>query len=116
MVDALASLVAKSMLIAETSASGTTRYQMLETLRQYARERLDTAASADEWRRRHAEHYAVFAEEAGAALLGPDELAWRARVDAELDNLRAAVTWALDRDDDDRVLALRIIAPWRGKR
>ena len=111
-IDGLASLVAKSMLVAETSASDTTRYQMLETLRQHAAERLDLEESADNFRRRHAEYYATFAKEAGTALLGPDELEWRARVDAERDNLRAAVQWALDRsDENDQLLALRIIAP-----
>ena len=89
---------------------GTTRYPMLETLRQYARERLDEHGDTDRWRRRHAEYFAAWAEEAGPGLLGPDELAWRTRESLELDNLRAAVTWALDRDDpDDLGLALRII-------
>jgi predicted ATPase/class 3 adenylate cyclase len=109
-LDALAELVAKSMVVAEETAEGTTRYQMLETLRQYARERIDEQGDTDRWRRRHGEYFAAWAEEAGAGLVGPDELAWRNRESAELDNLRAAVTWALDRDNpDDLVLALRII-------
>ena len=57
-VDALASLVAKSMVVGDRAADGTTRYSMLETLRAYARERLDETDDADQWRRRHAEHYA----------------------------------------------------------
>ena len=66
---------------------------------------------ADHWRRRHAEHYATFAETAGPGLRGPDEVLWAARLVAELDNLRAAVGWALDRDDPaDRELAVRIVA------
>ena len=73
------SLVAKSMVLDDDGAGGTTRYQLLETLRHYARERLDDAGDADAWRRRHAEHYAAFAEEIGPALEGPDELAWRPR-------------------------------------
>ena len=110
-IDGLSSLVAKSMLVAEIGPADTTRYQMLETLRQHAIEHLDLAGDADEFRRRHAQYYARFAEEAGAALVGRDELAWRPRVDADRDNLRAAVYWALDRDDDDDAsLALRIIA------
>ncbi len=109
-LDALAELVAKSMVVAEETAEDTTRYQMLETLRQYARERIDEQGDPDRWRRRHGEYSAAWAEEAGAGLVGPDELAWRSRESAELDNLRAAVTWALDRDDpDDIALALRII-------
>ncbi|HXY91114.1 MAG TPA: adenylate/guanylate cyclase domain-containing protein [Acidimicrobiia bacterium] len=110
-IDGLSSLVAKSMLVADVGPADTMRYQMLETLREHARERLDLAGDADAFRRRHAQHYARFAAEAGAALAGRDELAWRPRVNAERDNLRAAVYWALDRDDeDDTLLALRIIA------
>ena len=110
-IDGLSSLVAKSMLVAEIGPADTTRYQMLETLREHARERLDVAGDADEIRLRHAQYYARFAEEAGAALVGRDEFAWRSRVDADRDNLRAAVYWALDCDDDeDALLALRIIA------
>ncbi len=109
-LDALTELVAKSMIVAEETADGTTRYQMLETLRQYARERLDEHGDTDRWRRRHAEYFADWAEEAGPGLVGRDELAWRTRENAELDNLRAAVTWALDRDEPDDIrLALRII-------
>ena len=110
-LDALTSLVSKSMLTAEETSDGTTRYQLLETLRQYARERLDETGGTDPYRRRHAEHYARFAEQAGPALLGPDELLWRRHLHAELDNLRAAVTWALDSEDDaDGELAVRIVA------
>src|SRR4029450_9389621 len=89
------------VVVAEETAEGATRYQMLETLGQYARERLDEHGDVDGWRRRHAEYFAGWAEEAGPGLVGPDELAWRPREDAELDNLRTAVTWALDRDDPD---------------
>jgi tetratricopeptide (TPR) repeat protein len=110
-LDALRSLVSKSMLTAEETSDGTTRYQLLETLRQYARERLDESERTDAYRRRHAEHYARFSEEAGPALLGPDELRWRPHLHAELDNLRAAVTWALDSEDEaDGELAVRIVA------
>jgi predicted ATPase/class 3 adenylate cyclase len=109
-LDALTELVAKSMIVADETADDTTRYQMLETLGQYARERLDEHGDTDRWRRRHAEHFADWAEDAGPGLVGRDELTWRTRENEELDNLRAAVTWALDRDDPDDIrLALRII-------
>jgi predicted ATPase len=110
-LDALSSLVGKSMLVDQDAADGTTRYVLLETLREYARERLAERGEIDRWRRRHAEHYAGIAEEGGQALLGPDELAVRPRLRVDLDNLRAAVTWALDGDgDDDAELAMRIVA------
>ena len=109
-LDALNELVAKSMVVAEPGPEGDTRFQLLETLRQYALERLDAEGVGDRTRRRHAEHYAQFAETASPELLGRHELAWRPRVNAEIDDFRAAVTWALDRDEpDDAELAMRII-------
>ncbi len=110
-LDALVDLVGKSMVIAEETAVGGTRYQLLETLRHYARERLDEHDDGDAWRRRHAEYFASFAESVGPLLTGPDELDARGRIETELDNARAAVTWGLDRDDEtDSELAVRIVA------
>ena len=110
-LDALVDLVGKSMVVAEETAGGGTRYQLLETLRHYARERLDEHDDADAWRRRHAEHFAMFAESIGPLLTGPDELAARRTIETELDNTRAAVTWGLDRDDEgDSEFAVRIVA------
>jgi predicted ATPase/class 3 adenylate cyclase len=110
-LDALTDLVAKSMVGVEEAIDGTMRYQLLETLRQYGRERLDEAGRADDWRRRHAEHYAEVAEEISEGLRGRDEFVWKAHLHSCLDNLRAAVTWSLDRDDQaDVEFALRIVA------
>jgi len=108
-LDALTDLVAKSMVVAERT-SGSTRYTLLETLRHYAREQLDETGSADIVRRRHSQYYAEIAEAIGAGVRTADELEWRARCDRDLDNLRAAVTWSLDRADaDDRQFAFRIV-------
>jgi tetratricopeptide (TPR) repeat protein len=109
-ISALASLVTKSMLIDEEGAEGKTRYAMLETLRAYARERLEGSGEADAWRRRHAQH-SNFVEEVGPGVAGPDQLEAQTAIRAELDNLRAAVTWALDAQaDTDAELAIRTIA------
>jgi predicted ATPase/class 3 adenylate cyclase len=109
-LDALVDLVAKSMVVAERSAQGT-RYQLNETMRAYARERLDEAGEGDTWRRLHAQHYAAFAETAGPGTMSADELVWRPRLRQELDNIRAAVTWSLDRvTTEDVEYAIRIIA------
>jgi predicted ATPase/class 3 adenylate cyclase len=108
-VDAVTDLTAKSMVVSEHGASGT-RYRLLETMRAYARERLDQQDDADAWRRRHAAHYADVAETIGPMLRTHDELATRQRLHLELDNLRAAVTWALDSaESGDSDLAARII-------
>jgi predicted ATPase/class 3 adenylate cyclase len=110
--DALSSLVAKSMLGAETGPDATSRYAMNETLRQYARERLDEGGEIDRWRRAHAEYYATWAHDAGSGLTGADEVLWSARLRGELDNIRAAIGWALDRNaPQEQGLALRLLAP-----
>ena len=109
-LDALRELVAKSMLGAEYR-DGVTRYQLLETLRQYALEQLDERAETDTFRRRHAEYYAGFAQHIGPLLLGAEELTWRPRLNVELDNLRAAVGWSIERTaHDDREFGLQIVA------
>jgi predicted ATPase len=110
-VDAVGGLVAKSMVVAETGDGEHTRYQLLETLRQYGRERLDEDGQTDRWRRRHAQHFAAFAAEVGRGLSGPDELAWRGRMMADLDNLRSAVVWGLDTGvEEDEQTAVAIVA------
>jgi hypothetical protein len=89
---------------------------MLESLRHYARERLDAAGAADEARRCHARHYAVAVVEISSGLRGPDEVSWRRRLDADLDNFRAAVNWALDSAPEaDGELAMVILGElWSG--
>ena len=110
-LDALGDLVSKSLVVATETEEGTTRHHLLETLRQYARGHFEESGDAERLRRLHARHYARWAEEAGPALLGPDELHWTAALRTELDNLRAAVAWSLDRHDaDDNEVGLRIIA------
>ena len=85
---------------------------MLETLRQFARERVDVAGDTDRWRRAHARYYATAARDTGQGFIGPDHVLWVKRLRADLDNFRAAVIWALERDDrKDQELALRILAP-----
>ena len=108
--DALGELVAKSMVIAEPLRWGT-RYLLLETLRQYARDNLERAGDSELWRRRHAEHYADYATRVDPLLRSSEELVWRPRVEATVDNLRAAFGWALDSDHrEDAELAMRIVA------
>jgi len=109
-VDALTGLVAKSMVVIDDSIAGEARYHLLETLRAFALEQLADRGESDLWRRRHAVHFAALTAEWGPRLRGSDELMIRRRLRAELENVRAAVTWALDRDDDDdRELGLGIV-------
>jgi predicted ATPase len=101
-IDALASLAAKSLVGAERSG-GTSRYQLLETLRHFARDQLVARAEIERLRHAHASYYSTIAEEIGSGLVSPDAVVWRPRLALELDNLRAAVGWAFGGPDPDAV-------------
>jgi predicted ATPase/class 3 adenylate cyclase len=103
-LDLLARLVEKSLVVAE-GASGETRYRLLETMRDYAWERLSEADEVDPVAQRHARHYLAFTREAGAGLESPQESAWRMRVERELENLRAALRWFIAAGDADSALS-----------
>ena len=110
-IETIGSLVTKSMVNTDEAPDGSMRYRLLETLRQFALDRLADTDDPDAWRRRHAVHFAEFAELAGDGFLSSEELVWRPRTMIELDNLRIAVAWSLDRGDQtDRELAIRIVA------
>ncbi len=108
-LDSLISLVGKSLVAEEDGPDQTSRYRLLETMRAYARQQL-VAGEYDRLRRAHAEHYTAFAEQAGPELAGPAQLEWQHRIEAERDNLQAAVTWALATGGQGRQLAFRIVA------
>jgi tetratricopeptide (TPR) repeat protein len=85
-LDALTSLVDKSLLRHRDD-----RFSMLETIREYAAERLESSGDADELRRRHADHFLALAEEADRRLWQGSPGEWLDRLDADLDNARAAL-------------------------
>jgi predicted ATPase/DNA-binding CsgD family transcriptional regulator len=92
-LDALTSLVDKSLVTVEMPADAA-RYRLLETVRQYARERLDETGETHAVRRRHRDFYLALAEAAEPNLRGPDEIGWLDRLEAEHDNLRGALQWS----------------------
>jgi predicted ATPase/class 3 adenylate cyclase len=106
-LDILARLVSKSLVVAEPR-DGTTRYRLLETVRDFAWEHVQAADEVETLSRRHAAHFAAFAHDAGEGLRSQDEGAWRERVEREVDNLRAALAWAISVGDVE--LALRPIS------
>jgi predicted ATPase len=106
--DILGHLVDKSLVLAEPEGEST-RYRLLETIRDYAEGHLEAAGEAEALRRRHAEHYASFAEQAHRGLRSREEAAWTLRVEADLDNLRAALAWSVATGDVS--LALRLVKP-----
>jgi predicted ATPase/class 3 adenylate cyclase len=97
-LDVLSALVARSLVVADDAASSERRYRLLETIRQYADERID-GAERTELRDRHAGFYADFAETAAQGLRGPDQLRWLLQVESELENLRAAMAWSVASND-----------------
>jgi non-specific serine/threonine protein kinase len=110
-LELLPSLVDKS-LVAVDSEGEESRYRLLETLRQFARDRLDESETADEFRLRHARWFRNLSVEAGQNIRGPDEQRWWERIDTELDNLRQAMTWAIE--GGEPALALEIAGGfWR---
>jgi len=104
-LDVVDSLVAKSMVLAEGSGAAV-RYRLLETLRQYARDRLAATGDAAATRTRHARYYLGFAEALRPTIFGPDQLAAWDREDTELGNLRAAFNWMLETGDGTGALQL----------
>jgi len=88
------SLLTQSLLV-QVEVEGETRFVMLETLHEYARERLEASGEAEALRRRHAAYVLAVAEEAEPQLIGPAQGHWLARLEAEHANLRAALTWSI---------------------
>jgi predicted ATPase/DNA-binding SARP family transcriptional activator len=93
--DLLASLTDKSLVVYET-AEQEARYRLLETVRQYAAERLEEAGEHDTLRARHSAYFLAFAEEAEPQLFGQDQAEWLNRLECEHDNLRAAVETSIE--------------------
>ena len=91
----LGNLVEQSLVVAEGIADGTVRYGMLEPVRQYALGRLEECGEDEETRRRHASFYLGLAREVGPELKGQDQPIFLEKLETELGNLRAAVSWSI---------------------
>jgi predicted ATPase/DNA-binding SARP family transcriptional activator len=103
-LDGLASLVDKSLVRRDADDQG--RFDMLETIRHYGRERLSAAGDEDELRRRHAAFYLELAEEAEPRLEGPGQVASLRALELEHGNLRAALTFLLEAREGEAALRL----------
>lgn len=111
--EALALLTAlhdKSLLVVDREVrGGRPRYRMLETVRQYALERLNECGEGEAARGRHVAHFIKMAEEADAQVRGPDQDQWMSLFKQEHENLVAALTWCCDGPLDSQV-GLRLAA------
>ncbi len=104
-LDLLARLVDKS-LVTVAQDSGQSRYRMLETIREYALEKLTDSGEAARVRNRHLDFFRALAEQSERNIYGREEAVWLGRLDRELDNLRTALRWAHSLEDAEPGLRL----------
>jgi len=94
-LDVMTQLANKSLILVKRAQGHDARYRMLETIRQYASERLLEAGDGEQVRKRHFEFFLQWAERVEPELRGPRQLEWLDQLEAEHDNLRAALDWSL---------------------
>ncbi|WP_445528986.1 AfsR/SARP family transcriptional regulator [Streptomyces cyslabdanicus] len=104
--DALASLVDKSLVVAAPAADGEMRYRLLETVAEYAGERLDEAGGRPETERAHLTYYRELARTTDPLLRGPGQRAAIARFELEYENLRTALRHAVAARDEQEGLCM----------
>ncbi|MFI0899290.1 BTAD domain-containing putative transcriptional regulator [Streptomyces sp. NPDC020983] len=107
----LASLVDKSLVLAEFTG-GSERYRMLETIAEYAGERLDESGEREAVAGRHLTHFRELARTAYPKMRGAGQLVWFERLEREHENLRAALRRAVDTGDEDEALVLVLACSW----
>src|SRR5688572_13755648 len=110
--EGVSSLVDKSLLGQEEGPNGEPRFVMLETIHEFAREKLQGSGEAEQIKRVHAEYFLTLAEEAFPELRGPDQLEWLERLEAEHDNIRTALSWALEGKEVEVALRLGGALSW----
>jgi predicted ATPase/class 3 adenylate cyclase len=110
----LEALVNKNLLQPRDDVEGERRVVLLETMREYAQERLSERDETETVARRHADYFLQLAEQAEPELLGPRQGAWYERLEADLDNFRAALAWLLAHEDAEAAarLAATLMPLW----
>jgi predicted ATPase/class 3 adenylate cyclase len=115
-LDLLASLVDKSLVVTEinesVSSAGKLRYRLLESTRQYAAEKLEGSGERDRLRRKHAEYFMKMAQRAEQSWGATPTRTWLAPLDPEIDNFRAALDWALAEKQDIEIGAALAAYLW----
>ncbi|HXJ39053.1 MAG TPA: tetratricopeptide repeat protein, partial [Bryobacteraceae bacterium] len=111
-LDLLSELVDKSLAsVIEVDEDQQIHYRLLETIRQYAVEKLENSPDHESVRARHREFFLQLAERGGAQLAGPEQGSWLQRLETEHDNLRTILKWTVTHDVN---LAARLAkAIWR---
>ncbi|MFF9203100.1 BTAD domain-containing putative transcriptional regulator [Streptomyces sp. NPDC014986] len=111
-LEALGSLVDKSLVVAAPSGDGEMRYRLLETVAEYAGERLDETGRRTEAERAHLTYYRELARTTDPLLRGPDQSAAMERLEREYENVRTALRRALTLRDEQEVLCLTLSLGW----
>jgi len=113
-VELLAELADRSLIMVERREEAEPRYRMLETIREFAADRLAEAGEVDLVRARHRDHYLQLAEAAEANPTGQDFTYWLGRLFAEHENVRAALAWSRDRGKSEALarLTVAVAIPW----
>jgi predicted ATPase len=110
--EGISSLLDKSLIRQEEGPNGEPRFVMLETVHEFAREKLQGSGEAEEIKRTHAQYFLTLAEEAPPELRGSNQLEWLEKLEAEHDNMRAAFSWALEREEAEVALKLGGALSW----
>ena len=110
-LDLIESLIDKNLLVAKEQPDGETRLRMLEVIREFALEKLETSGGAETFKRSHAKYFLALAEESEPHLQAAEAAEWLNRLELEHDNLRAALQWSLVQDAE---MAARLAAAMRG--
>jgi len=97
-LDLLTLLANKSLVVVERVPGQETRFRLLETIRQYARDKMQAAGEVGEVQARHRDWYMNLAGQAESELRGPEQSEWIERLEREHDNFRAALAWSLVND------------------
>ena len=106
-LDLLNGLVNKSLVNVQRKQGEETRYYLLETIRQYAQERLTAAGETETYRHKHLVYFRQLAATAEPLLQGFQQGVWRNRLEKELDNIRVALNWA---HETDAIAGLELIS------
>src|SRR5829696_5079534 len=111
-LEVVESLLEKSLLRQEEGVEGEPRFVMLETVHEYAREKVQESGEEQEIKRAHAQYFLALAEEGESEVRGPEAARWLERLEAEHDNMREALSWSLGQEEVE--LGLRLAgALWR---
>jgi len=112
-LEVLTHLVNKSLVVAERHSGAEARYRLLETVRQYARDKLIESREGEALRQRHGDWFLALAEQAEPELWrGRGQAGWLDRLEAEHDNLRAALDWALETEQFEAGIRLAVALWW----